>query len=93
MTCWLFPWRLLPLLVLLGACGDPFDRPGTWHAAGINQANLDAAVVRKSDLAVGQHLPGSDAVLDAAAVVRLHADQTKKLTIETTSSMNGGNGS
>lgn len=37
---------LLGLVVLpLGACTeDPFERPGTWRPAGINEANLRAQV-------------------------------------------------
>lgn len=73
----------LPLLVQLVGC-DPFRQPGTWHATGINQANLDTQAVDKADTVAGHGTPGSDAVLDVAAVVRLHEDKSKALHVETT---------
>lgn len=75
--------RSLVILGLLAGC-NPFQQPGTWHATGVNQANLDTEVVDKRDTVVGQQAAGSDAVLDTAAVVRLHADQAKKFRIEST---------
>lgn len=77
-------WLILPVLCLLSGCGDPYDRPGTWRISGVNQANLDAAVVNRSDMVAGHEAPGSDAILDAAAAGRLHADQAKKLYNEST---------
>ncbi|NPD69200.1 hypothetical protein HN018_02250 [Lichenicola cladoniae] len=81
----------VPLLLgtlLLGGC-NPFDQPGTWHATGVNQMNLDAEAIDKTDTVAGHGTPGSDGILDAAAVLRLHTDKTKPLKMESTS---GGSG-
>lgn len=85
------PRHLAWLLItpLLGGCQEPFTRAGTWHATGVNQANLDAETVNPADAVAGRGLPGSDAVLDAAAVNRLYDDKTKPLKIESTSSVGG----
>lgn len=80
-------WLLVPLL--LGACGDPFDQPGTWRPAGINQANLDIETADKADTVAGHGTPGSDALLDAAAVQRLYEDKTKPLRNESTTAGSG----
>ncbi len=82
-----FPWFLI--LAVLGGCQEPFTRAGTWHAVGVNQANLDAETVNKADAVAGRGLAGSDAVLDAAAITRLYEDKTKPLKIEATSSVGG----
>ena len=80
----------LALLGLLGACGDPYQRPGTWQAEGLNDANLKAQATNKTDLYMGHGDAGSDGTLDAAAVDRLHQDKARKLTIDPTSSLAGG---
>lgn len=77
-------WLLFPLL--LAGCGEPFTYPGTWHATGVTQANLDAQTVDKADAVAGHGDPGSDAVLDAAAVNRLYDDKAKPLRNESTTS-------
>lgn len=77
-------WLFLPVLGLLSGCGDPYQRPGTWRIVGVNQANLNTMVVNPIDTVAGHQEPGSDAILDAAAAGRLHADQAKKLTNEST---------
>lgn len=77
-------WLLVPLLA--GGCSEPFTHPGTWHATGVSQANLDAETVDKADAIAGRGLPGSDATLDAAAVARLYEDKTKPLRNESTTS-------
>ena len=82
-----FARLILPLL--LGSCQEPFIDAGTWHASGVTQANLDAQAVSKADAVAGHGLPGSDAVLDAAAVNRLYEDKAKQLKIEATSSIGG----
>ncbi len=79
-----FFWLLLPSL--LGGCSEPFTHPGTWHATGVSQADLDAQIVDKADTVAGHGQPGSDAVLDAAAVNRLYEDKTKPLRNESTTS-------
>lgn len=87
-------WLHVPLLLgalVLGGC-NPFDEPGTWHATGINQANLDAEAVDKTDTVAGHGTPGSDAILDAAAAMRLHSDKTKQLKNESTTEGGGSSG-
>lgn len=80
--------------MLLAGCGDPYDRPGTWHATGVNEANLAAMTVDKANLVRGHEDPGSDALLDAAAVTRLYSDHAKPLREEATTNLPGsGNGS
>ena len=95
-SAWLHGPLLLVTLVL-GGCVNSFDRPGAWHAAGVNQANFDAEAIDKTDTVAGHGTPGSDAALDAAAVLRLHADKTKPLKNESTTagsgSSTGGSGS
>ena len=81
---------LLALPLLLAACGDPYQRPGTWHAEGVNDANLRAQASDKSDFIRGHGDPGSNGTLDAAAVDRLQQDKAKHLTIDPTSSLAGG---
>ncbi|WP_419728288.1 hypothetical protein [Lichenicola sp.] len=84
------PARMLPAhLLLIGVlglagCGNPFDQAGTMRATGVNQANLDAEAVDKADTVAGHGTPGSDAVLDTAAVLRLHTDKAKPLLNEST---------
>ena len=75
-------WLLAP--VLLVGCAEPFDQPGTWHATGVNQANLDAQTVDKADAVAGKGLSGSDGVLDTAAVMRLYEEKAKPLKLEST---------
>ncbi len=79
----------LPLL-LAGGCSEPFNRTGTWHATGVNRANLDAEAVDRVDTVAGHGLSGSNAVLDTAAVERLYEDKTKPLKIESTTAGSGG---
>ena len=81
-------WFLL--LLMAGGCSEPFNRTGTWHATGINRANLDAEAVDRADTVAGHGLSGSDAVLDTVAVERLYEDKTKPLKIESTTAGGGG---
>ena len=69
---------------LLSGCAEPFSQPGTWHATGVSQANLDAQTIDKADAVAGRGQPGSDGVLDTAAVMRLYEDKTKPLKNEST---------
>ena len=41
-------------LLALGACtDDPFERPGTWRATGVNDANMRAQIVDPAQLQRG----------------------------------------
>lgn len=84
---------LLLLPLALAGCGNPYQYPGTWHATGVNAANLAVMVVNKGDLVSGQGRPGSDAVLDDAAITRLYTDKVKPLATESTTSTGGSGGS
>ncbi|WP_428377991.1 hypothetical protein [Lichenicoccus sp.] len=81
---------ILALPLLLAACGDPYQRPGTWQATGVNDANLKTEATNKTDVVMGHGDPGSNGTLDAAAVDRLQQDKAKKLTVDPTSSLAGG---
>ena len=83
------PLAWIFVVPLLSGCAEPFTHAGTWHAVGVNQANLDAQVVNRADTVAGRGLSGSDAVLDAAAVNRLYDDKAKALRVEATSSVGG----
>ena len=79
--------RCACLALLLGATGcagwdDPFQRPGTWQAEGVNEANLAAMVADQSHLVQGVGDEGSPAALSAAAVHRLLTDRVKPLPID-----------
>ncbi len=77
----------LPLL--LAGCGDPYARAGTWHALGLNDANLAVMVKNKPDLVMGHEQSGSDGILDAAALQRLYEDKTRHLPTVDSSSLTG----
>lgn len=81
---------IIVLPLLLAACGDPYDFPGSWHPVGLNDANLAVMAKNKQDLVEGHERPGSDGTLDAAAVQRLHEDKARHLPVEVTSSLSGG---
>lgn len=61
---------LAPLtLAGCGAAGDPYAREGTWHATGVNDANLRVMLVDPGDLAQGR---GADNYLAAEAAPPIH---------------------
>lgn len=69
-------------LVLVSGCAgpEPFDRPNTWRATGINDSNLAAMVVRPADLARGRGTGPADGQVLSTAVERLRSGQVKPLT-------------
>lgn len=76
--------RCACLALLLGAAGctgwdDPFQRPGTWRAENVNDANLAASVADQRHLVQGVGDDGSPAAISAAAVHRLLTDHVKPL--------------
>nr|WP_321985767.1 hypothetical protein [uncultured Lichenicoccus sp.] len=83
-------WLILGFPLLLAACGDPYQRPGTWQAQGLNDANLKAESSNKTDFIMGHADPGSNGTLDAGAVDRLQQGKANKLSIDPTSSLAGG---
>ncbi len=70
------------LLALLSGCAgpEPFDRPNTWRATGINDSNLAAMAVRPGDLARGRGTAPTDGQAVAAAVDRLRAGRVKSFS-------------
>jgi hypothetical protein len=70
---------LVCLALGLAGCADPFERAGTWHPEGINDANLRAMIADPHDLDEGVSEPGANGRLAAAAVARLRAGQVKPL--------------
>ena len=87
---------LSPIVILLAAaasltaCTDPYSRPGTWHATGVNQDNLLAMLADPDDAAWGVTQIGSNGQLAAAAVTRLRAGQVKTLPNDSISKIGGG---
>lgn len=70
------------LLVLAGAgCAstDPYQRPGMWHPAGVNDANLRAMVAVPSDLVVGAPSGPGGGGQAAAALDRARHDRVRPL--------------
>ena len=72
----LSPFLLAGTAALCG-CTDPYQREGTWHATGVNEANLRALVADPSDLERGVSHRGTDGQLAAVAVARLRAGLAK----------------
>jgi hypothetical protein len=87
---------LLSASVLAGCTSppwsDPFERPGTWHPSGVNEANLRAMVQNPADLERGQ---AARADLGAEAVPpidRLMRGQRRPLPQVDSSAGPGGGG-
>jgi hypothetical protein len=60
------------ILILLAACTDPIDRPGTWNAsAKSNDANLRVMVADPHDLVEGKGHDGSSGAEAAPPVTRV----------------------
>lgn len=67
-------------LMLLGACaGQDFDRPGTWQATGVNQANLNAMAASPAHLTLGVGNTTSRGPTAAQAIIRLDEDRRRPL--------------
>lgn len=72
----------LAVLAFLSGCAgpEPFDRPSTWRATGVNNSNLAAMAVRPADLARGRGTGRTDGQVIATAVDRLRYGRTKPLS-------------
>lgn len=70
------------LLAFLAGCAgpEPFDRPHTWRATGVNDSNLAAMAVRPSDLARGRGTGPTDGQVVATAVDRLRSGRLKSFS-------------
>lgn len=91
---------LLPLALTACASNEPYERQGTWHNTGINDANLAAMVANPADLQRGRQSQEPDSPLAIDAVTRLWAGKPKPLPATTSSATsvqpsntNGGSGS
>lgn len=97
--------RVLPILLVLIAVpvmakkapeGPPPIPPCAGAANGspgfgcANAHNLDEMVADQRDLVRGRDTGGSDAILEAAAVVRLRTDRVKRLRSNSTISQTTG---
>jgi hypothetical protein len=80
------------ILVMLAACTDPIDRPGTWNAsAKSNDANLRVMVADPHDLVEGKGHDGSSSGAEAApAVTRLLTGRRYPLPSSDTSDLQSG---
>jgi hypothetical protein len=61
------------------SAGCGFDRPGTWRAAGSNDANLRAMLVDPSHLTRGVGTTTSRGPTAAQAIIRLDEDRRRPL--------------
>jgi hypothetical protein len=72
-----FVWPMAALLVT--GCSadwfDPYQRPGTWHPAGDNEANLRVMIVNPHDLVEGTGQSTTTGATAAPPVARLLAGQ------------------
>ena len=70
-----FVWPMAALLVAgcSAASFDPYQRPGTWHPAGDNDANLHAMIVNPHDLVEGEGQATTTGAAAAPPVTRLVA--------------------
>jgi hypothetical protein len=70
---------LLPLLAA-GCEKEPFERPGTWRAGGVNDDNLRAMLADPGDLSVRPTpAPSGPGSLAAEAAARLRRGETRPL--------------
>jgi hypothetical protein len=86
---------LLGLLAALGGCAamaDPFQRPDTYVATGVNDDNLRAMIANPVDLQHGVAAPDTVGLNAAAAVARLRNDNVRQLPSSTLSDIGGGAG-
>jgi hypothetical protein len=68
-------------LLALAGCDatDPTYRDGLWHPMHVNRTNLTLTAAYPADLVRGSGVTGTDGVLAAAAIDRLHINKVKKL--------------
>lgn len=84
-------WPLLGVLCL-GGCNDGINRPGSWSASGVNDANLVLMLDNPADLLAGRKAPNSRGAVAQAAVERLLQDKVHALQDARTSAISGGGG-
>ena len=67
------------LLGLAGCIDDPFERPGTWQPAGVNDRNLRAMIADPEDLERGSAALRERGAAGANAATRLLTEQRRPL--------------
>jgi len=82
------------VLLLLAGCGGPQDaeRPGTWQATGVNDANLAAMLADPHDAVLGVAAGTERAEPGSAAIRRLERDRRRPLPDSRASSIGGAGG-
>ncbi len=76
------------ILIMLAACTDPIDRPGTWNpSAKSNDANLRVMVADPHDLVEGKGQNGSSGAEAAPPVAQLLTGRRYPLPLENTSDL------
>ena len=67
------------LLGLAGCIDDPFERPGTWPPAGVNDRNLRAMIADPEDLERGSAALRERGAAGSNAATRLLTEQRRPL--------------
>jgi hypothetical protein len=76
------------ILIMLAACTDPIDRPGTWNpSAKSNDANLRVMIADPHDLVEGKGQNGNSGAEAAPPVARLLTGRRYPLPSENTSDL------
>ncbi len=77
-------------LLSLAACAqDPFVRPDTWRATGVNERNLRAMIANPADLTRGTGSATERGDAGSTAVTRLVTERRRPLPVSPTSSLGG----
>lgn len=75
--------QAIPLLpLLLAGCAevvDPYQQPGNWRPAGVNEQNLRVMAARPEEIVRGTGDPGSPGHGATDAVARLRTDRVRPL--------------
>jgi len=75
-------------LLSLAACAqDPFVRPDTWQATGVNERNLRAMVANPADLTRGTGAATDRGDAGSTAVTRLLTETRRPLPVTSTSTL------
>ncbi len=75
------------LLGLVGCIDDPFERPGTWQPAGVNDRNLRAMIADPEDLERGSAALRERGAAGSNAATRLLTEQRRPLPATSSSQL------
>jgi hypothetical protein len=94
-SCWIRAMHarlaFMAAFMLTGCGPEPLERPGTWHAGGLNDQNLRAMLAEPPHALRGIGAPDSRGDNAAAAVERLRQDKLRPL-LDPRGSGGGANG-